>query len=175
MSFPVIRVNWFPGQHTGNAGVLIAWVLIKYSTPFLQKMELELIVTKSPCSSFLQQGRMHKHNHQNVHAPTSLQQLSDPSAEQCLPIVSWFRHRLWAQKGLYPDSDLRENKALLKAGILLQTALYVTETLKQIRLCTDGRTAPIINCGTRAWDDNHLLFIKDCVFCKDPSIPQGAK
>lgn len=124
-------------------------------------------------SSFLQRGRMHKHKHQNVHAPSSLQQLPDPVAEQCLPIVSWFSHRPWAQKKLYPDRDLRENKELLKPGILLQTALY--KTLKQIRLCTDGSTAPIVNCGTRAWDDNHLLFIEDCVFCEDPSIPQGAK
>lgn len=79
------------------------------------------------------------------------------------------------RKKLYQDRDLSENNELLNPGILLQRALYMTETLKQIRLSTDGSTAPIANCGTRARDDYHLLFINDCVFCEDLSIPQGAK
>lgn len=134
-------------------------------------MELKLILSNH--YSFLQWGRIHKCNYHCNYVPISLPQLPDPFTERCLPIVSWLSHRPRAQKQIYQDRDLSENKELLKPGILLQRALCMTETLKQIRLCTDGSAAPIVNCGTRAWDDNHFLFIKDCVFCEDPSIPRG--
>lgn len=78
MSFTVIRVNWFPGQHTRNAGVLITRVLIKYSTPFLQKWNSSWLWQKRLHSSLLQRGRMHKHNQQSAQAPTSLHSSQTP-------------------------------------------------------------------------------------------------
>lgn len=73
MSFTVIRLNWFPRQHTRNAGVLITWVLITYSTQyFFKKMELKLIVTKNSSVAFLQSRKMHKQltEHTQAHCPT---------------------------------------------------------------------------------------------------------
>lgn len=170
MSFTVIRVNWFPGQHTGSAGVLITRVLIKYCTLFLQKWNSSWLWEKAFTLPFCSKGectnttsRMYMHP-----APRSNSQIPrHNNICQSYPgLVAGPEHRRSsAQIGIYETTR----------DCWSQTALYVTETLKQIRLCTDGSTAPIVNCGTRAWDDNHLLFIKDCVFCEDPSIPQGAK
>lgn len=113
-------------------------------------MELKLIVAeKAPLLPLAarEDAQTQPAERTGTHLPA---QLPDPWAEQCLPIVSWLRSRPRALKNLYPDRDLGENEELLKPGILLQTALYVAETSQQIRLCTDGSTAPVVNCGTRA-------------------------